>query len=317
MTVGVELRHLRYFVTLADELHFGHAAVTLGITQPALSLQIRQLESIIGALLFDRTSRSVRLTAAGEQFRRRSIDLLEQLQADVDEAARISSGQAGRIDLAFISSAAASMSGVLQQYRAQWPDVHVRLFECFTDEALNRVEQGSADIGIVRDPDDRPGLLLSPLLTERFTAVIPAAHPLAAQPTVTAAELAAFPLIFFPVTAGARAAATNLQPFREAGIEPTIAYTGSSWNTILHLVAAEVGISVAPISATTGSLPQGLTCVALAGTQARSQVALATRHADRRAIVQDFLELASRTVTVSPKDDQQTHVALRFAAHST
>jgi len=287
MDSKIELRHLRYFVAVAEELHFGHAAQCVRIAQPALSQQIRQLETLMGVSLLTRTSRSVRLTAAGDAFLTRARELLGRLSADVAEASRVARGEAGRLDLAFISSAASTVSSALRAFTQDRPDVHVRLQEGFTGTTLDLLERAAADVGIVRDADERDGISLAPLLEEPFVAVLPTTHPLAGHDTVTAGQLASSPLILFPAQAGARAHSLNLQPFREASMAPDIAFEGSEWNTILHLVSAGLGVTIAPRSAAT-PLPDGAVSVTLTGTDARSTVQLATRTDDDRPLVRQF-----------------------------
>ncbi|MGW7657571.1 LysR family transcriptional regulator, partial [Streptomyces tendae] len=121
MDQRIELRHLRYFLAVAEELHFGRAAQRLNIAQPALSQQIRQLEKIVGVELFRRTSRSVRLTDAGATFQPRARDLLGRLAADLDEAGRVGRGEAGRLDVAFITSATAIVSERLREFSRRRP----------------------------------------------------------------------------------------------------------------------------------------------------------------------------------------------------
>ncbi|MFF3671800.1 LysR family transcriptional regulator [Microtetraspora malaysiensis] len=311
MDSPIEFRHLRYFVAVADELHFGRAAQRLRIAQPALSQQIRQLERLIGATLFERTSRSVRLTAAGEAFLPRARDLLDRLSADVTEAARVARGEAGRLDVAFISSAASALSLALRTFTQDRPEVQVRLHEGFTSTTLDRLERGTADVGIVRDADERDGITLTPLVDEEFLAVMPSTHPLATSGTVTAAQLVSSPLVLFPPNAGPRAHARNLQPFREALLDPQIIFEGSEWNTILHLVAAGIGVTIAPRGATR-PLPEGTVIAELADTNARSTVQLATRVGDDRPLVREFQNIVGAN-TVS-MDQTNVRKARRSAA---
>lgn len=301
MDPRIELRHLRYFLAVAEELHFGRAAARLHIAQPALSQQIRQLEGIVGSALFHRTSRLVELSAAGRTFQPRARDLLERLSADLDEARRVARGESGRLDIAFVSSAASTVSGVLSRMADERPDVAVRLHEGFTSTVIERLDDGVADIGIVRDADEHPGVALTTIFEERLAAVLPVGHELAARRRIRAAQLAPWPLVLFPPAAGTRAFATNMQPFREAGLDPDIALQGSEWNTILHLVASGLGVTVAPLSATR-PMPAGAVAVPLIGTTARSRVQIARRTGDGNPLVEAFHSLAalSRTADASP-----------------
>ncbi|MGW3180011.1 LysR family transcriptional regulator [Kitasatospora sp. NPDC001119] len=291
MDQRIELRHLRYFLALAEELHFGRAARLLHIAQPALSQQIRQLERIVGVELFRRTSRSVRLTDAGVTFRPRARDILGRLAADLDEAGRVGRGEAGRLDVAFITSATAIVSERLRAFSFRRPDVQVRLHDGFTVDVLTALERGTADIGIVRDAEERDDIDLALLATERFVAVVPADHPAARGERVQPAALAADPLILFPRSAGARAFDVNTRPIRDTGNEVRVAQECSNWHTIIMLVAAGLGVTIAPHGVTT-LLPEGARSLELDGPSAVSRVFLATRRGDDRPLVRAFVAVS-------------------------
>ncbi|MFI0732473.1 LysR family transcriptional regulator [Streptomyces sp. NPDC021225] len=288
MDRAIEFRHLRYFLAVAEELHFGRAAQRLHIAQPALSQQIRQLEKIVGVELFRRTSRSVRLTEAGEAFQPRARDLLGRLAADLDEAGRVGRGEAGRLDVAFITSATTIVGERLRAFSRRRPDVQVKLHDGFTVEVLAAVRRGTADVGIVRDPEERDDIDLSPLTTERFVAIVPAEHPAARGDRVEATALAADPLILFPRSAGAHAFDVNTRPLRDAGVDVHVAQEFSNWHTIVTFVAAGLGVSIAPYSVTT-LLPPGVRRVELDGPTPRSQIFMATRRGDERPLVRAFI----------------------------
>lgn len=292
MDPWVELRHLRYFLALAEELHFGRAAARLHIAQPALSQQIRQLEQLMGVLLFTRTSRSVELTEAGRGFHPRAHGLLALLASDVDEARRVARGESGRIDVSFISSGAGIVSSTLRHFTLSRPDVLVELHEGPTSVVLERLERGTADVGIVRDADEHDGLTISTLFVEPFMAVLPADHELAEHETVTAPQLASSPLVLFPQASGSRAHTLTLRPFREAGIEPRLGHSGAEWGTIFHLVAAGLGVALAPASAV-GPLPRGAVAVPLESTRTVSTVQLAHRANDTNPLVRAFSATAT------------------------
>lgn len=291
MDSSIELRHLRYFLTVAEELHFSRAAQRLHIAQPALSQQIRQLERLMGVALFARTSRDVKLTEAGRSFQPRARELLARLSSDVDEALRVGRGESGRLDVAFISSAAGMVGSMLRAFNQERPGVLVQLHEGFTAEVLGLLERGVADVGIVRDAEPREGLAISTIVEEPFVAVLPASHPLAAKRRVTATQLAPSQLVMFPPVAGSDAYSRNMQPFREVGIDPHVTLHGSEWNTIFHLVANELGVTIAPASAV-HTLPDGAIATPLGGTQARSAIQIAYRIDDENRLVRAFKALA-------------------------
>ncbi|MGW3135545.1 LysR family transcriptional regulator [Streptomyces sp. NPDC001139] len=289
----IELRHLRYFLALAEELHFGRAAQRLHIAQPALSQQIRQLEKIVGVELFLRTSRSVQLTEAGATFQPRARILLDRLAADLDEAARVGRGEAGRLDVAFITSAATLVSEHVRAFARRRPDVQVRLRDGFTTDVLAALERGTADVGIVRDAEERDDIDLSLLALERFVAVVPAEHPAAKGDRLDVRDLAADPLILFPRSAGPQAFDTNTRPLRNAGIDVRIAQECSDWHTIITLVAAGLGVCIAPHSVTT-LLPAGARRLELDGPPTMSRIFMATRRGDDRALLKAFVAASDR-----------------------
>lgn len=293
MDPRIELRHLRYFLAVADELHFGRAAQHLHIAQPALSQQIRQLEMLVGVELFQRSSRRVRLTDAGTAFQPRARDLLERLAADLDEAGRVGRGEVGHLHLAFITSATSIVSELLRAFARSRPEVQITLRDGFTTNVLTALQQGTADAGIVRDPEDHDDIALSPLITERFVALVPATHPAASGNRVTPAALRADPLILFPKAAGQHAFAVNTQVLRDAGIDIQIAQECSHWHTIIALVDSSLGVTIAPASVTS-LLPPGVRSLELDGPAPVSRIFLATRQGDERPLVKAFAETLHR-----------------------
>lgn len=291
MNEDVELRHLRYFLAVAAELHFGRAAARLHIAQPALTQQIRRLETLLGTRLFERTSRSVALTPAGAVLRERATAILAHAERDLDEVARIGQGLQGRLHLGFVPSVLPlGPLRWVRQYRLRYPLVEVDLTEGFTAHLMARLGSGALDMAIVRDPDELAGTVAVPLVTEPFVAVVPADHPLAARDTVSGAELADHPLVYFPRAAGELAYAKNLRPVLETGRQPRVVQEGSNWITVLYLVGEGLGVTVAPTSVT-ATAPPTVRVVPLAGTAATSTIALATRADDDRAPVRNFLAL--------------------------
>jgi len=301
MTANLELRHLRYFVAVAEELHFGRAAERLHMAQPPLSQQVRRLEELIGTALFDRTSRRVALTEAGTAFLERSRRILDQVSADVDEAARIGRGQQGRLDIGFITSAIPlGITERIHACRSLYPAVQVQLHEGYTSLILDRLLAREIDMGVVRDSEPDPALTTTALATEPFVAVVPVEHPAAGQTVLDAGLLRDDPFVFYPRAAGERAYLRNLEPCRQAGYEPRVVQEASSWVTILHLIGAGLGVSIAPASATL-TVPAGVRIIPLAGTHPRSEVQLVRRADDTRAVLTNFLRVpGSLTPTLTP-----------------
>lgn len=293
-TPEVDLRLLRAFVAVADELHFGRAAARLRVAQPALSQQVRRLERELGVELLTRTSRSVALTPAGSVLRSRATALLDQVARDLEETVRVGRGEQGRLDVGFVSSALPL--GPLQHtqsFRERYPGVQVELTEGYTSHLLDLLARGALDIAVVRDPDPRPDVVHAPFHVEPFVGVVPSGHRLAGRATIRAAELADDPFVFFPADAGALATSRNLAPVVEDGRIPDIVQIGSSWATLLHLVRAGVGVTVAPESALLVA-PDGVVALPLEGSTHRSELVWATRAADDRAILRRFMSDSAR-----------------------
>jgi DNA-binding transcriptional LysR family regulator len=289
MDARIELRHLRYFVAVAEELHFGRAATRLHMAQPPLSQQIRRLEELLGTPLLVRSSRRVALTAAGATFLERSRRLLRQAEADVEEAVLVGRGERGRLDVGFItSSIPLGITERIRTFRERHPAVHVQLHEGFTAQILGRVLAGEIDAGIVRDIAPDPALEIQLLATEPFVAVVPAGHRLAGASAIDAADLRDEPFVFYPRAAGERAYLRNLEPCRRAGYEPRVVQEATNWVTILHLVGAGLGVTIAPRSGTLN--PTASVRVApLAGRSPATEVQLIHRAGDERALVANFL----------------------------
>src|SRR5881275_1522994 len=167
----MELRHLRYFVAVAEELHFRRAAERLHMSQPPLSQQIRRLEDEVGATLFVRNQRRVELTAAGQAYLARARDILAAVEDAAREARRVQRGEVGRLDVGFVGSAMYSVvPELLRAFRERFPDVGLRLRELGTAEQLRRLEDGRLDVGFLRPPGGRPGLSIETVLREPVLA---------------------------------------------------------------------------------------------------------------------------------------------------
>jgi DNA-binding transcriptional LysR family regulator len=286
----VDLRQLHAFATVADTLHFGRAAARLHIAQPALSQQIKRLETTLGVALLERTSRSVALTPAGVVLRDRTRLLLAQAARDVDEVRRVGAGELGTLDLGYVVSAL-PLGPVerVQRFRAAYPGVGVRMSEGYTEVLLDRIARGTLDLAILRDPDERDGIATAPFRRESFVAVVAADHDLAGRTSVRGADLIDEPFVFFPVEAGALAATRNLAPVTVDGRVPRVVQEATTWTTVLHLVRAGVGVTVAPESALI-TAPDGVVALPIAGTDAFSELVWAWRADDERPVLRAFVE---------------------------
>lgn len=196
--MNIELRHLRYFVAVAEELHFGRAAARLNISQPPLSQQIQILEQQVGARLLARANRSVSLTAAGKQFLIDSRQILSMVEDAAARAERLYLGEAGELRIGFTSSAPfiSAVSETLSSFRRHFPDVHIQTREINTREQIAPLNEGSLDLGLMRNTQLPDSLAWEVILREPLMAMIPHDHPLASRPAVSLAELANEPFVF-------------------------------------------------------------------------------------------------------------------------
>ena len=294
MDQDIELRHLRYFAAVAEELHFGRAAQRLHIAQPPLSQQIRKLEEMLGYPLFTRTSRSVRLTAAGTVFLESTRRTLRNVQRDIDEARSIGRGEVGSLHVGFVGSAMlTALPGVFRTYREAYPRVRLHLHESFTSRVIEGLENGTLDTGILRDGDQVEGLQVTTILSERFVAVLPANHARAKQKSISPAALRDEPFVYYPRSAGARAFEKPLTIFEAYGFRPQIVQEASHWLTLLRLVGAGLGVAVAPECVRRIASPE-VVCLTLRDTKVVSNLELARLAGESRTIVQGFAKIVER-----------------------
>jgi len=248
--MNIELRHLRYFIAVAEELHFGRAALRLNISQPPLSQQIMQLETETGARLFNRTNRSVQLTAAGEQLLSDARAILLQVEQASDRAARLHRGEEGELRIGFTSSApfTAVVSDALFRFRQRWPQVHIKMQEINTRQQLVPLHEGLLDLGVMRNTPLPADLRHQLLLSEPLYAVVHKAHPLAGAEKISVTALAAEPFVFFDPQGGTALYSDILALLHRYHIKPYITQEVGEAMTILGLVATGLGVSILPAS---------------------------------------------------------------------
>ncbi|KMV87877.1 hypothetical protein HMPREF9688_04365 [Klebsiella oxytoca 10-5244] len=248
--MNIELRHLRYFIAVAEELHFGHAAARLNISQPPLSQQIQILEQQIGARLFARTNRSVSLTDAGKQFLADSRQILSQVEDAAARAARLHHGETGELRIGFTSSAPfiKAVSDTLSTFRHRYPDVHIQTRETNTREQIVPLNEGALDLGLMRNTQLPETLVWERVLREPLLAMVPRDHPLASQPGVSLRELALEPFVFFDPHVGTGLYDDILGLMRRYDLTPVITQEVGEAMTIIGLVAAGLGVSILPAS---------------------------------------------------------------------
>jgi DNA-binding transcriptional LysR family regulator len=245
MAITPELRLIRYFVAVAEELHFGRAATRLHITQPSLSRAIRELERTLGADLLTRTKRSVRLTEAGRALLHEAPHALEEIERACDIARRVARGEAGQLRLGFLPSANVGLvPALVRESRQVSPDLALRLHELFDDPQIEALSERRLDLGILRDPRPVDQLVFEPLLSERLSLAVAHDHRLAIRRRVSYANLRDEGLIIWPRSLEPQTYDTVIEACRTAGFSPQVVQEASSAHTIIGLVAADVGVAV-------------------------------------------------------------------------
>lgn len=294
----MELRHLRYFIAVAEELSFSRAADRLHMAQPPLSQQIRQLEDELGVPLFSRTRRRVELTEAGQAVLPEARRVLDQAQSVVRIARRFVAGELGKLKVGFSSSAAYGlMPAILRTFRIRFPEVSLILEEHSTEKQIAMLAEHFLDVGFVRLPvEDAPAALtFKTIVREPLILALPGKHRLARRRTVPMAALAEEPFIVV-----ARQAAPGLYDQIEilcgrAGFKPKVAQQASEIQTIVGLVSAGLGIAVVPASAR--GLQSGRVAYRpLAPASAFTAMALAYGNENRSAVLGSFLDIADRII---------------------
>ena len=240
-----DLRLLRYFIAVAEELHFGRAAQRLHIAQPSLSRSIADLESMLGLRLFARTKRSVRLTDAGRTLLQQGSRALAEVERAFEEVRRVGCGEVGELRLGFLPSATAQLvPAIVRAHRAAFPAVRLHLVELLDQPQLEALADRRLDLAIPRTERDDPALVFEPLIREPLSAAVAHDHRLARRDSTSYADLEGEPFILWPRAMAPESFDGVVQGCRAAGFSPQVVQEVSSAYTILGLVAAGVGVSV-------------------------------------------------------------------------
>ncbi|POZ62302.1 LysR family transcriptional regulator [Chromobacterium alticapitis] len=293
----MELRHLRYFLAVAEELHFTRAAERLHIGQPPLSQQIQALEAELGVTLFRRHQRKVELTAAGSQFLPRARQILADSAAAVDAARRAAAGDIGELRIGFTSSLPLTpiLHRSLHHYREAYPDVKLTLREMFTAGQFDALEKRRLDLGFVRfnGPTPSPQIRVEELHRDRLLAVLPSGHPLAGEPAIALRQLADAPLIGYPPDSGAGLRDVILQLARQNGLALNVVQEAGEAITQIGLVAAGVGAAILPSPLECVQIP-AVSYVPLSDADAYLAMGIATRRDEDSPLVANFLAGVTR-----------------------
>nr|WP_249344778.1 LysR family transcriptional regulator [Pseudomonas aeruginosa] len=288
---------MRYFIAVAEELHFGRAAERLGISQPPLSQQIQALEEEIGARLFERTNRRVELTDAGRLFLDESRQVLAQVDKAVLLARRAHLGELGELKIGFTSSApfTSTIPSSIHAFRKAYPDVHLDLQEMSSRQVLKALLEESLQVGVIRPLALPDAVHWVELFREPLVAVLRADHPLAAgsEDGLAIAALAEEPFVFFPRSYGTGLYDQVIALARQAGFSPRIAQEASEAMTIIGLVSAGLGVSILPASFRRTRV-DGVVYRTLSDPEATTAVWLVRRQNEGSPLALSFIDLVTR-----------------------
>jgi DNA-binding transcriptional LysR family regulator len=286
---AIELRHLRYFTAVAEELSFTAAAHRLNVSQPPLSQQVRRLEEELGTALFERTSRRVVLTAAGAALLRRARAILAQVDEAADEARVIGQGQVGTLDVGLTGSVLLGpLAGHLHAFGASFPTITVRLHEMPPAEQQSALLSRRTDVCFLRRPPEDPELVVERAWPERVCAVLPKGHRLAGRATIALEDLDGESFVFL------RFADSSFARYlwaccRKAGLAPEVTQQVGESYSLVSLVGAGLGVALVPEAVGRLRHPK-VACVPLGGEAPVADVSMLYR-AERTPVLDNFLGL--------------------------
>jgi DNA-binding transcriptional LysR family regulator len=292
----MELRHLRYFVAVAEELSFTRAARKLHIAQPPLSQQVRALEEELGARLLDRTHHRVELTAAGTQFLNDARIILAQAEEAVQKAQRTARGEEGTLRLGFVTTAMYedTVPRLIRDFQNRYPAVALRLEQLSSVEQVQALLGKALDAGFIRTPIDEPRLVLRTITRESLVLALPAGHRLAQLARVQLRSLASERWVVTSRDKTAGFYQKTLELCERAGFKPNVAVEVGEIPTAVGLVAAGFGVSLVPAAATR-SRHRSVVYVPLASPHATSEVCLAYLRDSTSPVLSHFVKLIGRS----------------------
>jgi DNA-binding transcriptional LysR family regulator len=290
----MELRHLRYFVTVAEELNFTRAAERLGLGQPPLSQQIRQLEEEIGSPLFHRLSRGVELTDVGRAFLSDARAILDHMERAKATAQRVARGEEGVLRIGFTVSTSSHplIPTVIRDYQARFPGVAVSLEVTNSALLADSVRHGQVDAAFVRTPvSDSDGLTIYPMLTEDLLVALPFGHPLAAKAAIPLTAIAdqGFILPLRPTAPGLYD--MTIAACQRAGFSPRVTHEVGEFPPLLHLVASGMGVTIVPASLQY-MYPSVVSYRRIEGDTPHTQISIIQRSNERSAAVRNLVAMA-------------------------
>ncbi|MCP4573664.1 MAG: LysR family transcriptional regulator [bacterium] len=291
----MEIRQLLYFVTVAEELHFSNAAKRLHMTQPPLSMQIRRLEEELDLKLFERTKRSVRLTAAGEAFHKHAVSILEKVDHTMEFCRRTSVGEVGELKLGIVPVALdTKILGLVKKLQKGLRNVRLALFEMDTTDLLAAVRSDRLSVGFVQTYDhDLGGLESVRVASETFWLAVPENHDIARLKKIPLSALEGVNLILPPTEEQQGIVNAVVGSCRQAGFEPRTDFAVSGQHTALALAAGGLGVTPVARSASRQQTP-GVVYRPVSAVWPKMEITMVWKRHEENAVLRRFLEVVDR-----------------------
>ncbi|WP_372938644.1 LysR family transcriptional regulator [Seonamhaeicola sp.] len=291
MSNQLELRHLKYFLAVAEELHFRRAAERLFISQPGLSRQIKQMEDDLGVTLFERHNRKVQLTKAGAYLKKELLLTLKNLDQTLEYAKLLHDGKKGDLKLGYVGSAMQNViPNLLLAFEAKHPNVVFNLKELDNDTQIQELLSFNLDLGFVRLERVPKGLELKPILKESFCLVLPKNHAVTQESFKSISQLKDESFILFDPKYSASYFEKVMQIFDDSGFTPNVSHNTIHAGSIYKLVENGFGISIVPESLTTTE-NKNIKFIKLERIKQKTTLSVVWNRNNRNPILQDFLEL--------------------------
>lgn len=293
MSNRLELRHIKYFLAVAKELHFRKAADRLFISQPGLSRQIKQMEIELGIQLFDRHNRKVSLTQAGVYLRDEYQTIIKSLDKVVNHAQLLQKGQEGELKIGYIGSAMHEIiPSFLLNIKKRFPNIHVNFQEMDNQVQTAKILDQDIDIGFVRMDRVPRGMEIRPIFEETFSLVLPKNHPINSNNFKNLSQLKDEPFIMFDSSYSPSYYEKVMQIFDEAGFAPLISHKSVKANTIYRLIENNLGAAIVPTS-----LQQGydldIQFIELTTIKHRTTLQMVWSNMNRNPVLENVLGLVS------------------------
>jgi len=287
----MELRHIRYFLALADERNFTRAAGKVGIVQSPFSSQIRDLEREVGAQLFHRVPHGAELTPAGKAFLEIVKGIPEMTARAAHGARRAARGESGTLNIGFTASSAFNpvVPNAIQAFQRTYPGVELKLEEANTTRLVEGLGEGSLDAAFLRPSASGADSFQVRLLAEEpLVVALPVSHPATKAKKVKLRQLAGDPLLLFPRSVGPTLYDSIVQAFRDANVDPLFGQTAPQIASVINLVAAALGVALVPACMSQIAVG-GVEYRPIAGKAPMAKIALATRRGETNPIIRNFV----------------------------